>query len=330
MRLLIFILIELFLLPLQIVGVILYTFRLRKISIPQQISGTANEPYGARLLFHIARTRNDPTAYALAGHLPIYDGLVTFLIIKTLEFACRISGYRGWLFDFPGPRPSDLLTFISHRTAFFDHALHESLTREENPVRQLVILGAGFDTRCYDLPNAADVCCFEVDMAPTLKAKIKGLEAAGVAHQHVTFVETDFNQQSWMEALLNAGFDGAKTTFVLWEGVTMYIPEQSVRDTLRLAATLPEGSEVAFDYFSKELLDCETPYEKTGKRLVNQGMKYYGEALIFGISTRKPARDPLEQLVGECGLKLERFEHTHSENPPSIPAYCFATATTVA
>lgn len=68
MRLLLFIILEIIVLPLQIVGLIVWFYRLRRISIPQKISGTANEPYGGRLLLHVAGTRDDPAAYALAGH----------------------------------------------------------------------------------------------------------------------------------------------------------------------------------------------------------------------------------------------------------------------
>ncbi|MBT8148232.1 MAG: SAM-dependent methyltransferase [Gammaproteobacteria bacterium] len=326
MHLLIFILIEIVLLPLQIIGVIIYTYRLRRISIPKKISGTANEPYGQRLLLHAAGTRRDSAAYRLAGHLPVYNKLVRFLIIDTVGLACGISGFKESLFSYPGPRPSSLRTFIVHRTAFFDNALRDALTRTENPIQQLVILGAGYDTRCYDLPEGIKVKCFEVDMAPTLNAKTQGLEAAGIRHDHVTFVETDFDQQTWMQALTEAGFASNLPTFVLWEGVTMYLSEEAVRDTLKLFANLPVGSEIAFDYFSRELIDAEPPYEKIGMRMMTQSIKYYEEKLAFGISTRKPAREQLELLVNDCGLTVAAFEHTQTEDPPTIPMYCFATA----
>jgi methyltransferase (TIGR00027 family) len=327
MRLLVFILIEVILLPLQIIGVIVYTYQIRRFTIPRGISGTANEPYSARLLFHIAGTRNDPAAYALAGHLPVFNKLVNLLIIKTLWLACKISGYSGSLFDFPGPRPSKTLTFMTHRTEFFDNAIRSSLTREKNPAQQFVVLGAGYDTRCYDLPEGAQVRCFEVDMAPTLNSKITGLDAARIPRDHVTFVETDFNQQTWLEALNKAGFDSSLTTFILWEGVTMYLTEEAVRDTLKLFSTLSSGSEIAFDYFSRELINSEPPYEKIGPRMLKQSIKYYEEELTFGISTRKPAREHAAKLVNEHGLELVGFEHTHTEDPPAIPMCCFVAAT---
>ncbi|MDP6416979.1 MAG: class I SAM-dependent methyltransferase, partial [Gammaproteobacteria bacterium] len=223
---------------------------------------------------------------------------------------------------------STLMTFISHRTSFFDDAINDALTRADNPARQFVVLGAGFDTRCYDLPTGADVKCFEVDMAPTLNAKITGLRSAGIPHDHVSFVETDFNQQTWFDALVDAGLDTSLTTFILWEGVTMYLNEDAVLDTFRLAAGLPEGSEISFDYFSGELINLEPPYEKVGSRMLKSSMKYYEEELLYGISTQKPAREKVEKVLNDCCLQLSKLEHTQTEEPPTIPMYCFATART--
>ncbi len=326
MRLLLFILISIILSPLVIIGLIVYTYRLRRFSIPQKISGTANEAYGGRLCMHIAGTRNDPAAYALSRHLPLFNKVIDFCMIKTMKLACRLSGYQGSMFSYPGPRPSNLTTMQSHRAAFFDDAINSALTRADNPARQFVVLGTGWDTRCYDLPVGADVKCFEVDMAPTLNAKIAGLKSAGIPHDHVTFVETDFNQQTWLDALTEAGFDTSLTTFILWEGVSMYLNEDAVLDTLKLAAHFPTGSQIVFDYFSGELINTEPPFEKNGSRMMKQSMKYYEEKLSFGITTRKPARDGVEKVVNDCGLQLDAFEHTHTEEPPEIPMYCFALA----
>ena len=106
MQLLLFVITVIILLPLLIVGLIVFTYRIRRISIPQKVSGTANEPFGARLNMHVAGTRDDPVAYALAGHLPVYNKLVKFLMVETFRIACRISGYKGSVFAFPGPRSS--------------------------------------------------------------------------------------------------------------------------------------------------------------------------------------------------------------------------------
>ena len=221
MRALIFVLLIVLALPLLICGFVIYTWRVRRIVIPQNISGTANEPFGGRLAMHVAGTYKDEVAYKIAQHTPGYGGIVRFLFWDTLGFCAKLSGFKGGFFAYPGPRPSTLMTMMSHRTHFFNQSIQDVLTREDNPATQLVVLGAGFDTRCYNLPEGKDFKCFEVDMSPTLKAKKRALQLAEVAHDHVTFVETDFNQEIWLEALLDSGFNPNLTTSVSYTHLTL-------------------------------------------------------------------------------------------------------------
>ena len=323
MRLILFIILIVFMLPLWIVGVIIYTWRMRRLCVAQNISGTANEPFGARLMMHIAGTRPDDAAYKIAGYLPSYNKLVRFLLVDTTWLASKLSGYTGSMLDYPGKRPSSLLTMLSHRSDFFDRSINKAITRTENPVKQIVVLGSGYDTRCYDLPEGMDIQCFEVDMAPTLAAKKKAVQLAAVPHDHVAFVETDFNQETWMEALLAAGFNPDLTTYILWEGVTMYLVEGTVRDTLKLVATLAKGSVLGVDYFSTGIIEGHPPYEKLSKNM-HKAIKYYGEKLQFGIPTGESYSEGLESLLKEVGLSLTEFEYVGSEKDKPPPWYFFA------
>jgi methyltransferase (TIGR00027 family) len=101
---------------------------------------------------------------------------------------------------------------------------------------------------------------FEVDAGPTQRAKVAGLDKAGIDRSHVTFVELDFNRQSWLEGLEQHGFDPTVPTHMIWEGVTMYLEGEAILDTLRVVARLPAGSTLAFDYFARQLIaDGERP-----------------------------------------------------------------------
>jgi methyltransferase (TIGR00027 family) len=197
---------------------------------------------------------------------------------------------------------------MAHRSEFFDRSLAAATAADaEPPVGQVVILGAGWDTRAYGSPAASRLRFFEVDMAPTLAAKRAALERAGLPTGYVAFVETDFNQTSWYRALVEQGFDPALPAFILWEGVTMYVGEDAVDATLRQVAELAPGSRIAFDYWSRELMCSEAPFERDGQE-VQAGMKFYGEAFIYGIPTKAPARDPVERLLISHGLELADFE----------------------
>ena len=323
MRVLVFTILAILLLPLFLLGFLIFYWRIRRVCIPQNISGTANEPYGGRLAMHVAGTRPDEAGYKMAWHLPSYGGIARLLMIDTLGLACKISGYKWWVFSYPGPRPSSMVTAISHRSYFFAESVKEVLFRSANPAKQFVILGSGFDTRCYDLPEGADIKCFEGDMAPTLNAKKHALELAGIAHDHVTFVETDFNQETWMEALSDSGFNPNLTTYILWEGVTMYLVEEAVRDTLNLIATLPAGSAVGMDFFSKDLIEGNPPYEKLSKAM-HRAINLYSENLQFGVATGENLSDGLEELLKESGLTLTRFEYIGSLEDKKPPYYFFS------
>ena len=114
MRMLIFTILVVLLLPLILLGYLIFFWRIRRVCIPQNISGTANEPYGGRLYMHVVGTRPDEAGYKLAWYLPSYGGIARLLIIDTLGLACKISGYKLWVFSYPGPRPSSMATAISH------------------------------------------------------------------------------------------------------------------------------------------------------------------------------------------------------------------------
>jgi methyltransferase (TIGR00027 family) len=196
------------------------------------------------------------------------------------------------------------MMMMALRNQFYDQVLREVAAN----VDQVVILGAGWDTRAYEELNNGDVHIFEVDTPATQLAKIAALQKAGIESSHVTFVETDFNQVSWVDALQKHGFEPALRTLVLWEGVTMYLPEDAVRSTLTAVAELGPGSLIAFDYFAREFVEGEggfkfvAPYMKLSIDLT------YGERFIFGIPLRSDGSAAVTALLESCGLTLERFE----------------------
>ena len=126
-----------------------------------------------------------------------------------------------------------------------------------------------------------------------------------------------------METLLDSGFNPNLTTYILWEGVTMYLTEEAVRDTLNLIATLPSGSAVGMDFFSGDLIEGNPPYEKLSKAM-HRTIKLYSENLQFGIATGENLSDGLEELLKESGLTLSKFEHVGSLNDKKPPYYFFS------
>lgn len=211
------------------------------------------------------RVLDDPWAERFLGPL-----------LTTALFGAKLSGDLGLAAEryFPG-----LSAYIVARHRFIDDAL-----RAAGPIDQLVLLGAGYDTRAYrfaDQLRGARV--FEVDHPATSarKATIVGELAADLPAVDLTRVEVDFETQALDERLLAHGFARGARTFVVWEGVSMYLTRRAIEGTFDLLHGLTgPGSRVAMDFWF--LLDAPD-VRATAHRLEPHLLSFLGEPITFGI-----------------------------------------------
>lgn len=144
---------------------------------------------------------------------------------------------------------------------------------------QIVILGAGFDTRSYRLAGLGDIPVYEVDHPVTQAAKHKALRGVVEPSPNVRFVTVNFETDDLGERLEASGYDpGARTLFV-WQGVIMYLTQAGIDHTLGfIAQHSAPGSVVIFDYMYESLL--RRLRGPTAMRLFTRAM---GEEITFGI-----------------------------------------------
>jgi methyltransferase (TIGR00027 family) len=263
------------------------------------ISTSAQAPLLARAAQHALGTREDEPARRLLEVLPNVSPLGLRLMGGPMFLAHRLTGYVPRAFEYPFEGDVPERYEGSARTAFFDDAI----ARHVDTIQQLVILGAGFDTRAYRRPLGARVRWFEVDVPETQAAKREALQRAGIDSTGVTFVGADFEKEDWLERLEGAGFDRGQPGFFLWEGVTMYLDRAAIEATLRRIASTARGSVVAFDYFTTEALESRAPFWRLGRAAA----KAAGEPLKFGVDSTPPSREGLTALLQSCGLGL--LEH---------------------
>lgn len=107
------------------------------------------------------------------------------------------------------------------RTHFFDRFFADAAAAG---IRQVVILASGLDSRAFRLSWPAGTTVFEIDQPKVLEFKSATLAAHGVtaAADHRA-VAVDL-RQDWPAALAEAGFDAARPTAWLAEGLLMYLP----------------------------------------------------------------------------------------------------------
>src|SRR5262249_33624025 len=104
------------------------------------------------------------------------------------------------------------------RTRFVDEQLQRAI--EEGAI-QVVILGAGFDTRAYRFAELLkDKSVFEVDYRSTQELKKRRLKSAiGSLPPFVHLAEIDFKRDDLKDVLAKAGYQPDKKTCFVWEGV---------------------------------------------------------------------------------------------------------------
>ena len=116
-------------------------------------------------------------------------------------------------------------------------------------ITQYVILGAGLDSFAYRARQTTTVQVFEVDHPATQEWKREQLARAGIpVPDGTTFVPTDFERGELAAQLYGNGFDPARPALVSWLGVTMYLTQRAISQTLAELGTLAPGTELVTDY----------------------------------------------------------------------------------
>lgn len=152
-----------------------------------------------------------------------------------------------------------LFPYVIARTAYFDRVCLDAL---HGGTTQIVILGAGFDSRAYRYHDQCGPArIFEIDAPPTQAHKRAILSRHGIDAGHVKFVAVDFEKDDMLAHLIRQGFAAGAITLWIWEGVTPYLTAAAVTATFEAIATLTGRGTLAFDY-----LICPLDGEKTVTR----------------------------------------------------------------
>jgi methyltransferase (TIGR00027 family) len=222
--------------------------------------------------------------------------------------------------------PPGLYEYVLARTKVMDAAFREAL---DSRAAQIVLLGAGFDTRALRFADCIrGTRIFELDVPTALDPKERILRRERIAvPPELTFVRINFDKDDLSAALTGAGFAAGRKDLFLMEGVTMYLTARAVDgnfDFIRHSAA--SGSRVVFDFVYASVLRGENRYygESDALRMVRGA----GEGWTFGIEegavgsflaergfelvARYPA-DELERryLTSADGMRHGRVNGTH-------------------
>lgn len=253
-------------------------------------SGRASKTAEQNALFRALEARR-PSALRVAG-----DRHAELFLSGPYRMVARAARWPLWndvvtrFIDrrWPGVRPT-----VVARTRAIDSLIVDQVTA----VAQVVVLGAGLDTRAWRLEALADRRVFEVDHPDTQQNKQARLRCAGLDPARVRFVGTDFNLDRLDEDITGAGLDRGTPTLFLWEGTTNYLTAEAVDATLRWCGQASAGSQVIFTYIDRAVLG--NPGHFHGADRVMSTVLRAGEPMIFGLD---PAH--LAGYLADRGLTL--------------------------
>ncbi|MDQ7821201.1 MAG: SAM-dependent methyltransferase [Candidatus Eremiobacteraeota bacterium] len=218
----------------------------------------------------------------------------------------------GLSLDFPEARRTidvwkvAVYYYVNARTKHIDALLREAVA---GGATQVVILGAGYDSRAYRFHSEMpQVTFFEVDLPETQAAKKKKVtELLGAPPSWVSFAPIDFNKDTLESVLARQGFRKDVVSFFIWEGVSFYISAEGVESTLRcISRESAPGSTLVFDYVLSPVIRGDYRYYRA--RAAAEVVAEKGEPFTFGIDE------------GQAGhyLNLQGLALVYDLGPPEL------------
>lgn len=220
-----------------------------------------------------------------------------------------------------------LVTYVLARHRFIDDALARAL--DAGPIEQVVLLGAGYDTRAYRFAEKlAGRAVFEVDFPSTSrrKAELVAENRDHLPRAEVRVVEIDFLTERLEDRLDASGFVRGRPTFFVWEGVSMYLTRRTVQSTLSTIREIAgPGSELAMDYWF--LLDSPD-LMAAAHRLSASFLHLLGEPLVFSLHPEYAG--PFLERVGHELVELagaEELERRYVGDDRRVYPACYVVHT---
>jgi methyltransferase (TIGR00027 family) len=175
------------------------------------------------------------------------------------QYAKRFMDERGLeIFRrFCGESGPNLSNVARHR--YIDDFLQSQIACEPN--LQIVLLGCGFDSRAFRLNGGT---WWELD-EPWLIAYKEDKLPASQAPNSLRRISIDFGTESLQEKL--QPLSTAAPTVVVIEGVTMYLPGESLRATLEVLKSLFPAHRIIADLMTSHFINR---YGRSIKRIIAQ------------------------------------------------------------
>ena len=226
------------------------------------------------------------------------DPFAMIFLDNTLKLAVKISSIpflRNLIFKIIQNKAPGALSSGIARTKYIDDLLEQTIS---DGVEQVIILGAGFDTRALRLNFLKKFSIIEIDHPATSNIKIKKLEnKIGNLPSNVKYYQLDFEKQNLTDLATKYNLNLDIPTTIIWEGVTNYLNQEAVNKTFEFIQKFSDKTYIIFTYIDKLVL--ENPQAFQGTEQLFKNLKKSEEPYTFGIQP-----DKLSEYLNKFDLKL--------------------------
>ena len=266
----------------------------------ENVSGTA---------FVVAEFRAEENAETA----PLYRDPVVelFLSEETRQAAGRVAA------RFPQVRE-----MVKVRTKYFDDTLDKQLISD---VRQVVILGAGLDTRA--VRKHSPVVTVLRDRRRRYPENQRDLLYAQGFDVNVRFIPGNYVTDGLIDLLARNSFDFDLPTYFIWEGNTMYLPLESNKRILTDIRNHVKNFRLSCDYMSESVITKTTG--DPGIVTLVEAFANMGAPWISGIAD-------IRNLAHELGLNVienfrtgELYQSYWTGRPMTSPIFEFYSVCTL-
>lgn len=210
------------------------------------------------------------------------DWIAPMLLPKQIQTLLKIPYADKLLRYMLGPK--GVYEWVIARTKYIDNLFEKA---GEETFKQVIILGAGFDSRAVRFhKQLAGARVFELDSGTTqLMKTIQYLKRGIIIPDNVTFIPINFEMESVTSKLEKAGFIKGIKTLLLIEGAVQYLKPDLVRQTMKsILEPTGVGSRLILEY---------------GEAGMTEWLESGVEHLKFGLR-----EDVVEDFLAEAGYHL--------------------------
>ncbi len=200
---------------------------------------------------------------------------------------------RGWIASAATHASLGMVDHLALRSAAIDQRVQAAL---EQGTHQVVILGAGLDTRAYRLAALRDARVYEVDHPDSQREKRERTRDLVVLAGELRYVALDLESGRLQQALAAAGHSGAEPSLWIVEGLVPYLEPPAIPQLLHeIGLASAPGSRLLLTYVTPDLV-----WLRHARPLLLASMRLLGEPLHSAVSAEQMAR-----WLHEEGFALE-------------------------